>query len=130
MSTTSKGNRAEQELCRKLREFGFKVTKARLSKGEWDRVASPGDSLRLGIWMALEHDLYTQDWKTGRWRCFTTTAAWDESPWYFDITTNSTRGRVKALLEKDTPRPGVKALAVRYDGKSGKPARWRFWIAG
>ena len=123
MSTTSKGNRAEQELCRKLREFGFKVTKARLSKGEWDRVAE-GTGLCV-LWFA--------QW-LGTW------AVRDLAPQtkfpvsdcriYFDITTNSTRGRVKALLEKDTPRPGVKALAVRYDGKSGKPARWRFWIAG
>ena len=119
MSTTSKGNRAEQELCRKLREFGFKVTKARMSKGPWDRVAEGGDTWAMLQWVDAV-----------KFVSLPGVPCEAQNRWYFDITTNATRGRVKKLLTTETDKPGVKALAVRYDGKSGKPVRWRFWIAG
>ena len=126
MNKSTKGNRAEQELCRKLREFGFTVTKARMSKGPWDRIAEGGQCRlrsgeRLFGWMAEIPNNVTI-------LCIPQTDLVAQGRWYFDITSNSPRGRIKKLVETDG-KPGVKVLAVRYDGKGRKPARWRFWIA-
>jgi len=131
LNRTHKGNRAELWVRDIYQKAGYKVEKARCSKGVFDRECEPKNRSCVYLLVKLLSDVVGR--KQPETDRLLEVLPYVTGKHFVQITTNSTRGRIKAIKAvpwDSLPANAVKVLVVKYDAKHGGGSRWWFFVKG
>jgi len=126
VNTTAKGNRADLECRRMFEALGYECEKARVSRGAFDFVARIARSPEI----CAHIDEASCTFLDGLDDIWGLVPQWSHLA-YVQVKCNSVgdaRRKFAAAYKKGRFENAVWLIAVRHDGKGGKPPRWTFEV--